>query len=112
MDKITKIASNEVIASWKRGEIPASMGEAEKWIASLIKRIDEDERKWLTEKPTQPGWYWYRAYPVDKAYCIEVAIGDQDDGALILRDDFSDYESRYIRDINGQWAGPIEPPEG
>lgn len=62
---------------------------------------------WTTEKPTQPGWYWWR---VDAAHSARVH-------------EFTMYEGRFLetnvtgRLFNsvvcqcGEWQGPIAPHE-
>jgi len=56
---------------------------------------------WTTDKPTKPGWYWYRPYrdgqhvEVCRVYEIEI-----------------DYWTTIIPpQTGGEWAGPLEPPE-
>jgi hypothetical protein len=59
--------------------------------------------RWTTEKPTVPGWYWWRKTATARARIVDV---------------LSDREGLYAEGWkmmamtwNGEWAGPILPPE-
>jgi hypothetical protein len=54
---------------------------------------------WTTDKPTMPGWYWYRNKPAQEA--------------ILVRFDGINYfpmDSNAWLDL-GEWSGPITPPE-
>ena len=63
--------------------------------------------KWTSEKPTKPGWYWWRNLHYSeentqrivelRIYDGEIAIGNS-----TLRG--------FTRFETGQWAGPLVPP--
>jgi hypothetical protein len=63
---------------------------------------------WTTEKPTKPGWYWYRKDPVDASmllYCGAtwdhiVDFAGLNEPVAFMKDHL----------LEGQWAGPLEPP--
>lgn len=61
--------------------------------------------RWTTEKPTAPGWWWTRMpdFPPQILEVREVA------GGLMVV--YGDYLSPVEKEP-GEWAGPIEPPEG
>lgn len=52
---------------------------------------------WTRQKPTKPGWYWYRQNGA--VGVVEV----HDNGSV-----GPDYED--IRWWDGEWAGPLEVP--
>jgi len=62
---------------------------------------------WTTEKPTMPGWYWCR----DKV-SIWLVLVVNDGGELLARwvYGYDGNGSRYISQMNCDWAGPLEPP--
>jgi hypothetical protein len=62
---------------------------------------------WTTEKPTVPGWYWWRR-PYGKREIqtiIRVKEYKFQPGIVFI------YSGRRIEDCRGEWAGPLEPPE-
>ncbi len=61
--------------------------------------------KWTTEKPTAPGWYWYKGagYPTILYVYTETFIG-----SLFVED--PDYGGP-VQGYPGEWAGPIPEPE-
>lgn len=61
--------------------------------------------KWTTERPTKPGWYWWRRIvPGWDAYkrprCINVAPGPE-----------GVYLQQWSIAEGAEWAGPIPEPE-
>lgn len=65
---------------------------------------------WTTEKPTQPGWYWWRVTKDDRERrIVHVWFSDRIDPTMprLIVDGVGD---RYdLADC--QWAGPLLPPE-
>jgi hypothetical protein len=67
---------------------------------------------WTTEKPSKPGWYWYRS-PTDRVQIIELvewnnelrAVGVSPDMHLHLE------THRMPHASDAEWAGPLPPPE-
>lgn len=67
--------------------------------------------KWTKEKPTVPGWYWYR-YRESKNYASPVILDNNlDYGLRIIRSVFPDLEGRRLDGLCGEWAGPLPEPE-
>jgi len=66
---------------------------------------------WTNDKPTSPGWYWYRhprwedLVPV----VVDIVIIPQTRELTILWAATNQAVKDYLG--SGQWAGPIEPPE-
>ena len=62
---------------------------------------------WTTEKPTVPGWYWWRYEKGRKATMLNVSqshIQQMDiftEGSLVM----------FLNEVPGHWAGPIPAPE-
>lgn len=71
---------------------------------ATVIRSKGGDMKWTKEKPTQPGWYWWR----DK-YSSDIVHVTEDSGMLVVKLGF-DIED-FIIDLSGEWAGPICPPE-
>ena len=82
--------------------------------------------KWTTEKPTQPGWYWFRGELVhwncdrdtiiaSREYreprILEVVPGVN---ALRVQDEWTCRQTQMgtisLADAAGEWAGPIDSP--
>lgn len=64
---------------------------------------------WTTEKPTKPGWYWWRD-PYKNNRAPEVCRVMDRKGQLIAY--FND-DSIYLTEFTQpcEWAGPIPEPE-
>ncbi len=60
--------------------------------------------RWSVEKPTSPGWYWHRGLDEDSDPLIVLV----DDAVYLQWPDGGFSEAAHT---DGQWAGPIEPPE-
>ena len=61
---------------------------------------------WTTDKPTKPGWYWYKAWDT-RARVVEVVESDLRRRLAVARtealvDELE--EDKYL------WAGPLEEP--
>lgn len=56
--------------------------------------------KWTSEKPSVPGWYWWRDNIVRVVY-----IGEYPPGNLYIMG----YHN--LRVAKGEWAGPLTEPE-
>jgi len=68
--------------------------------------------EWTTEKPTQPGVYWFRFYPNHEPVIVLVFVRAGIQGSeLWLRHALPLIAESPVSDYNGQWAGPLEPPE-
>ncbi len=59
--------------------------------------------KWTTEKPTTPGWYWYKGAGYSTTLYVYTA-----NGGLFVED--HDYTGP-VQGYPGEWAGPIPEPE-
>lgn len=60
---------------------------------------------WMTEKPKRPGWYWYRSECDVHTVKVLHYIDDDGDGLYLATS-----EDRVLNDLDGEWAGPVEPP--
>jgi hypothetical protein len=54
---------------------------------------------WTNEKPTVPGWYWYRELEGEP----EILSIYKDDGQLLI-------SGIGLLEFPGEWAGPLERP--
>lgn len=65
--------------------------------------------KWTSEKPTKPGWYWYKSLrrptQVMQVYANEFFVR----GVLFAQS--SGLNSTRVAKLTGQWAGPLEEPQ-
>ena len=59
--------------------------------------------KYTTDKPTVPGWYWYKEYKDWKPKIAQVNIWHGD--GLIVDGSWA------VKYYHGYWAGPILEPE-
>ena len=68
---------------------------------------------WTTEKPTKLGLYWYREIVNSVRIPTIVQVVSCPHGGL---DEFlearklADSTIYYLRELRGEWAGPLEPP--
>jgi hypothetical protein len=64
---------------------------------------------WTSEKPTKPGWYWWRRGHADPARLIY--HGAEWDRIVDFAglDEPVTFISGHL--IEGEWAGPLEPPD-
>ena len=82
------------------------LAHASQDVIALLDALEECELKWSTEKPTKPGWYWWRITMWGKQFSKVYMVEANRHGELYI----SGLE--IIDNINGQWAGPIELPTG
>ena len=61
--------------------------------------------QWTKTKPTEPGWYWFRG----EAHEADPFIVQVDDAGQFQWPDGGYQEVKLAK---GEWAGPIEEPEG
>lgn len=61
---------------------------------------------WTKDKPTQPGWYWYRSPRPTLVVVCYIEIGLRDNCVSFA------YGERYqaMSEMEGEWAGPIPEP--
>ena len=57
---------------------------------------------WTTEKPTRPGWYWYRKGEKDVQLLMDVR---KIEGQLTAH--WSNGVSEVIDHMCGEWSGPL-----
>lgn len=62
--------------------------------------------KWTSEKPTAPGWYFYREPNRNRSGVVHVTL---DMNRLVWFT--GDATAEYMDDCNGEWQGPISPEE-
>jgi hypothetical protein len=76
---------------------------------------------WTHEKPTVPGWYWWRGDVRDYAWLVSVHPRNDSSEmcAFFIRvENFLTCQHPHIEKaetiagIDGEWAGPIPEPEG
>lgn len=65
------------------------------------------ELTWTTDKPTVPGWYWYRMRKqVRDQYLLGVhGFGDQ------MRGIWPNGQSEPVMRMPGEWFDPLEQPK-
>jgi hypothetical protein len=61
---------------------------------------------WTTQKPTTPGWYWWR--DVGRSHGVVVQV-DPETGTVSSS---GTGEYRLLKEIvGGEWFGPLEQPQ-
>ena len=60
--------------------------------------------RWSHDKPTKPGWYWFRG------------LAHEADPFIVLVDQAGEFQwpdggFQEVSLANGEWAGPIEEPK-
>jgi hypothetical protein len=58
---------------------------------------------WTTEKPTAPGWYWWRF----RGHSTIIHLND----SLLWQLPSETGFVQYLRELSGQFAGPIQKPK-
>ncbi len=61
--------------------------------------------KWTTDKPSTEGWYWWR---YDKTGPADIHYLSHDGNGLTELDCMG---KRHSLVDDGEWAGPLEPPQ-
>jgi hypothetical protein len=63
-------------------------------------------QRWTRNKPTEPGWYWWRTVNGDSA----VRIIHTHEGGLLIQ-----FEGGHVTHLHrvtlGEWQGPLTPNE-
>ena len=63
--------------------------------------------KWTTEKPVKQGWYWWQLYLEAESWEVLYVHPDYDRVGP-----WGDGSYSMLSQMDGLWAGPLEPPEG
>ena len=92
--------------------------EAGDWKHSNLELIEEALRaarasglEWSTNKPTQPGWYWYKPKPEHGDVCIARIIHTSEGGLIIQFDNgHCTHFAGVPQSLIDHWAGPLVPP--
>ena len=58
---------------------------------------------WSTDKPTKPGWYWYRTTKQQGKILVHVRGTGKHTTAIFPR---GRWQSIFL--LPGEWAGPVE----
>lgn len=74
------------------------MGEAMRQIPACDHDLADISVQWTSDKPTKPGWYWYRKAGEGPHYA-DFSHTSGGDIYLVTFDGAA-----------GEWAGPLEPP--
>ena len=62
---------------------------------------------WTTDKPTRPGWWWYRSHQDGIAFVLRVTKGYRIGLVTVF-----DGHLRKVETMEGHWSdGPIPEPE-
>ena len=68
---------------------------------------------WSKEPPQEAGWYWFRLtdphVPARASAPRMLLVSEGADGRLWAEDTVN-LERYPVRDIEGEWAGPLSPP--
>lgn len=66
---------------------------------------------WSTEKPTTVGLYWYREIVNSvKIPTIVQVVSYPSDGGFLEARKLADSTIYRLRELRGEWAGPLAPP--
>lgn len=63
---------------------------------------------WTQDRPTCPGWYWYKAPGIGEPRLVNVDHGRID--SKLMADLGPPNNLVDVNRIKGEWAGPISPP--
>lgn len=85
-------------------------------VKAIAERL-EGQMKWTTEKPTKPGWYWYRLTPASEYSVVELVWSTglfntpAVPGLREVRHTVAGRGHFSIEGVRGEWQGPIEPED-
>jgi len=65
--------------------------------------------RWTSDNPTQPGWYWWRRYDFETMILKVVRDSQQVLRVGVVEDEYL-LTNQSVENLNGEWAGPLEPP--
>ncbi len=68
---------------------------------------------WSRERPTKPGWYWFRRIDLPP-HCMRESVLEVGTvkGKLHVYEDYGDGVLWHpLSQYNGEWQGPLEPKE-
>ena len=82
--------------------------DADQVQAKLERELRHVVPTWSQEKPTCPGWYWYKPPGVANPHLILVDHGRID--TKLMADLGPPNNLVDVLRIQGQWAGPLLPP--
>jgi hypothetical protein len=72
----------------------------------------ETKMIWTSETPTKPGWYWFRFGLIDEPVMFFIFVrAGMLGGELWVRHALPLISEKPVSDYDGQWAGPLKPPE-
>ena len=63
---------------------------------------------WTTDKPTNAGWYWYRPASDQDIEVVQIARPHGENLHIYMLGDPDRCPS--YQQVEGEWAGPLEPP--
>jgi hypothetical protein len=81
------------------------MGRAVAVTGGAVAQTGGGGMRWTRNKPTVPGWYWWKTYAV---------MTNQEAGTSIVfvaEDRYCSIEGDYVENLGGEWAGPLPLPE-
>ncbi len=61
--------------------------------------------RWTSEKPSVPGWYWYRG----ETDLNEIIVWVSTDLRVVFAG--TNFRSWPVEEIAGEWSGPLTPPD-
>ena len=92
--------------TWKQFRIPPMRH------FTIRSAMQQDAKRWSRNKPTEPGWYWWRhnaCSPVHATY-LERGNGCDHDGLWYAKENMCvPHNAAYVP--YGEWQGPIFPSE-
>jgi len=75
--------------------------------AALRAKVEALTPHWTDTKPTEPGWYWYKGLVWGNKVTKMLELCRDP----LSRSLYSAIWGGYVDMMDGQWAGPINPPE-
>jgi len=72
-----------------------------------MSRTGDGEMIWTTEKPTKPGWYWYRKNEQEKSL-LKLGVYTFSDQMKAI---WPSGRSESVISMSGEWSGPVGPIE-
>jgi hypothetical protein len=109
---VTRDVRDERVFLCGKCKLQKVVGTFKNLVIEAERQLGNPALSWTTEKPSKPGWYWFRFGPIDEPvmFCIFVRAGTRG-GELWVRHVLPLISEKPVSYYDGQWAGPLEPPE-
>ena len=102
---VTRDVRNQRVFLCGKCKLQKLVGRYGDLVIEAERQLGNPALSWTTDKPTMPGWYWWREVDSKDGFIVQVDIEGETVSSSGTADDASLDEM-----VGGEWAGPLEPP--